>query len=63
MDARLSRLENALLGLTAQINKLLEQSSGTHRLVWGVLGAVALLFAGGLVRPLFDRVVVALVGG
>ena len=63
MDARLDRLENALLGLTAQINKLLERSSGTRRLVWGVLGAVGLLFAGALARPLFDRVVAVLVSG
>ena len=63
VDARLDRLENALLGLTAQINKLLERSSGTRRLVWGVLGAVGLLFAGALARPLFDRVAAVMVGG
>ena len=62
-DARFSRLENALLKLTAQMNKSLERSSGTRRLVWGVLGAVALLLTGGLIRPLFDRVVAALLGG
>ena len=26
-------------------------------MVWGVLGAVALLLAGGLIRPLFERAV------
>ncbi len=63
VDARLDRLENALLELTAQINKSLERSFGTRRLVWGVLGAVGLLFAGGVIRPLFERVVAGLVGG
>ena len=32
-------------------------------MVWGVLGAVALLLAGGLIRPLFERAVAALLGG
>ena len=63
VDARFNRLENALLKLTAQMNKSLERSSGTRRLVWGVLGAVALLLTGGLIRPLFERAVVALLGG
>ena len=63
LDARLNRLENAVLGLTAQMNKFLERSSGTRRLVWGVLGAVGLLLTGGLVRPLFERAVAALLGG
>ena len=63
VDARFNRLENALLKLTAQMNKFLERSSGTRRLVWSVLGAVALLLTGGLIRPLFDRAVAALLGG
>ena len=50
VDVRLDRLENALLELTAQINKSLERSFGTLRLAWGVLGAIGLLFAGGLIR-------------
>ena len=62
-EARLGRLENALLDLTALANKSLERSSGTRRLAWGVLGAVGLLLAGGLIRPLFERAVAALVGG
>ena len=62
-EARLERLEKALLDLTALANKSLERSSGTRRLAWGVLGAVGLLLAGGLIRPLFERAVAALVGG
>ncbi len=62
-EVRLERLENALLDLTALANKSLERSSGTRRLAWGVLGAVGLLLAGGLIRPLFERAVAALVGG
>ena len=63
VGARLDKLENAVLELTAQMNRLLERSSGTRRLTWGVLGAIALLLAGGLIRPLFERAVAALVGG
>ena len=63
VEVRLDRLEKALLELTAQMNRLLERSSGTRRLTWGVLGAVALLLAGGLIRPLLERAVAALVGG
>ena len=63
VEARLDRLENALLDLTALVNKSHERSSGTRRLAWGVLGAVGLLLAGGLIRPLFERAVAALVGG
>ena len=63
MDARLARMEGAIRDLAAQVSKALERSSGTRRLVWGVLGALALLFAGGVNRPLFDRAVAALLGG
>lgn len=63
VEVRLGRLEKALLDLTAQMNKSLERSSGTRRLVWGVLGAASLLLAGGLIRPLFERAVAALLGG
>ena len=63
VEVRLDRLEKALLDLTALVNQSLERSSGTRRLTWGVLGAVALLLAGGLIRPLFERAVAALVGG
>ena len=63
VEVRLDRLEHALLDLTALVNKSLERSSGTRRLAWGVLGAAGLLLAGGLMRPLFERAVAALVGG
>ena len=62
LDARLDRVENAVLELTAQVNRLLERNSRT-RLTWGVLGAIGLLLAGGLIRPLFERAVAALLGG
>ena len=63
MDARLASLEGAVRDLTAMVSKALERSSGTRRLVWGVAGALALLFAGGAIRPLIDRAVAALLGG
>ena len=63
MDARLASLEGAVRDLTAMVSKALERSSGTRRLVWGVAGALALLFAGGVIRPLIDRAVAALLGG
>ncbi len=63
IDVRLARMEGAIQDLAAQVSKALERSSGTRRLVWGVLGALALLFAGGVIRPLFDQAVAALLGG
>ena len=63
MDARLASLEGAVRDLTAMVSKALERSSGTRRLVWGVAGALALLFAGGVIRPFIDRAVAALLGG
>ena len=53
----------ALRELSAQVGTLLERSRGTRRLVWGVLGTLGLLAAGGVLRPVFDRVVAALFAG
>lgn len=53
----------ALRDLSAQVGILLERSRGTRRLVWGVLGTLGLLVAGGVLRPVFDRAVAALFGG
>ena len=53
----------ALRELSAQVGILLERSRGTRRLVWGVVGTLGLLVAGGVLRPVFDRAVAALFGG
>ena len=53
----------ALRELSAQVGTLLERTRGTRRLVWGGLGTLGLLAAGGLLRPVFDRVVAALFAG
>ena len=63
VTGRLDRMEDAIRELTALVSTLLERSRGTRRLVWGVLGTIGLLAAGGVLRPVFDRVVAALVGG
>lgn len=63
VTGRLDRMEDAIRELTALVSTLLERSRGTRRLVWGVLGTLGLLAAGGVLRPVFDRVVAALVGG
>lgn len=57
------QLIEGLRELSAQVGTLLERSRGTRRLVWGVLGALGLLAAGGVLRPVFDRVVAALFAG
>ena len=63
VTGRLDRVEDAIRELTALVSTLLERSRGTRRLVWGVLGTVGLLVAGGVLRPVFDRAVAALFGG
>ena len=63
VTGRLDRTQDAIRELTALVSTLLERSRGTRRLVWGVLGTLGLLAAGGVLRPVFDRVVAALVGG
>ena len=62
-ESRFASLEEAIRELTALTNTALERTLGTRRLVRGVLGAVALLLAGGLLRPVFERAVQALLGG
>ena len=57
------QLIEGLRELSAQVGTLLERSRGTRRLVWGVLGALGLLAAGGVLRPVFDRVVAGVVRG
>ena len=57
------QLIEGLRELSAQVGVLLERSRGTRRLVWGVLGTLGLLAAGGVLRPVFDRVVAALFTG
>ena len=59
---RLDRVEDAIRELTALVSTLLERSRGTRQLVWGVLGTLGLLVAGGVLRPVFDRAVAALFG-
>ena len=56
-------LETAIRELTAKVSTALERSWGTRRLVWGVVGALSLLVVGAAIRPLFERVVAALLGG
>lgn len=63
VTGRLDRMEDALRELTALVNTLLERSRGTRRIVWGVLGALGLIAAGGVLRPVFDRMVAALFTG
>ena len=63
VDNRVAGLETAIRELTAQVSTALERSWGTRRLVWGVAGALALLVAGGLIRPLVERMVSSLLGG
>ena len=63
VTGRLDRLEDAIRELTARVSTLLERSLGTRRLVWGVLGTLGLLVAGGVLRPVFDRAAAALLGG
>ncbi|MDE2972218.1 MAG: hypothetical protein OXU35_07905 [Acidobacteriota bacterium] len=62
-ESRFASLEGAIRELTALTSTALERSLGTRRLVRGVLGAFALLLAGGLLRPVFERAVQALLGG
>ena len=56
-------MEAAILTLTERVSVLEERTVGTRRLVWGVFGGLALLIAGGVVRPLFDRAIAALFAG
>lgn len=63
VTSRLDRMEGAIRELSAQVGTLLERSRGTRRLVWGVLGTLGLLVAGGVLRPVFDRALAALFGG
>ena len=58
-----ARTDTALLQLAGRVSAVEERSAGTRRLVWGVLGGLALLIAGGLLRPLFDRAIAALLAG
>lgn len=62
-ESRFASLEEAIRELTALTSTALERSLGTRRLVRGVLGAFALLLAGGLLRPVVERAVQALLGG
>lgn len=61
--ARIDRLEETIREFSAQVGTLLERTQGTRRLVWGVLGTLGLLVAGGMLRPVFDRMVAALFAG
>lgn len=63
VHARIDKLEGAIRELSTQLGTLLERSRGTRRLVWGVLGTLGLLAAGGVLRPVFDRALAGLVGG
>ena len=63
VHARIDKLEGAIRELSTQLGTLLERSRGTRRLVWGVLGTLGLLAAGGVLRPVFDRVAAALLAG
>lgn len=60
---RFTAIESAIRELTSQTSTALERSLGTRRLVRGVLAALALLVAGGVIRPVFERAVAALFGG
>ena len=60
---RFARMEAAILTLTERVSVLEERTVGTRRLVWGVFGGLALLIAGGVLRPLFDRAIAALFAG
>lgn len=60
---RFARMEAAILKLTERVSVLEERTAGIRRLVWGVFGGLALLIAGGVLRPLFDRAVAALFAG
>ena len=60
---RFTAIECAIRELTSQTSTALERSLGTRRLVRGVLAALALLVAGGVIRPVFERAVAALFGG
>ena len=62
-ESRFASIEGAIRELTAITSTALERSLGTRRLVRGVLGAFALLLAGGLLRPVFERAVQTLFGG
>ena len=62
-DQRLITVEAAIRNLTEQVGAALERTSGTRRVVWGVLGGVGLLLAGALIRRLFERAIAVLVGG
>ena len=62
-DARLTALEGAVRELTARVGTALERSWGTRRAVWGVLGSLALLIAGAMIRPVFERAVSSLFSG
>ena len=60
---RFARMEAAILNVTERVSTLEERTLGTRRLVWGVFGGLALLIAGGVLRPLFDRAMAALFAG
>ena len=62
-ETRFTGLEGAIRELTAQVSTALERTWGIRRLVWGVLGTLALLVAGGVIRPVFERAVAGLFGG
>ena len=60
---RFARTDAALLKLAGRVSTVEERSAGTRRLVWGILGGLALLIAGGVLRPLFDRAIAELFAG
>ena len=62
-EERFARMEAAILKLTERVGVLEERTVGTRRLVWGVFGGLALLIAGSVLRPLFDRALAALFAG
>ena len=60
---RFARTDAALLKLAGRVSAVEERSAGTRRLAWGILGGLALVVAGGVLRPLFDRAMAALFNG
>ena len=62
-DDRITELAGLIRGLAAKVSTMEERSSGTRRLVWGVLGGLSLLLLGGALRPLVERAAAQLFGG
>lgn len=60
---RFARTDAALLELAGRVGAVEERTAGMRRLVWGILGGLALVAAGALTRPLFERAIAALFTG